>query len=65
MSESPIPTLDPKSDGSSPDIVAENIDKLHELFPDVFKDSSFKGDVVKTDAVQILRQRGIEDVKGL
>jgi adenine-specific DNA-methyltransferase len=29
----------------------------------VFKDSSFKDDVAKTNAIQILRQRGIEDVK--
>ena len=29
----------------------------------VFKDSGFKDDVAKTNAIQILRQRGIEDVK--
>jgi adenine-specific DNA-methyltransferase len=31
----------------------------------VFKDASFADDVVKTNAVQILRQAGIEDVKSL
>jgi adenine-specific DNA-methyltransferase len=31
----------------------------------VFKDSGFKNDVVKTNAVQILRTAGIEDVKSL
>lgn len=31
----------------------------------VFKDSGFADDVVKTNAVQILRQAGIEDVKSL
>lgn len=31
----------------------------------VFKDAGFKDDVVKTNAIQILRQAGIEDVKSL
>jgi len=31
----------------------------------VFKDSGFADDVVKTNAVQILRQAGIDDVKSL
>jgi len=31
----------------------------------VFKDSSFPDDVVKTNAVQILRRAGIEDIKSL
>ena len=31
----------------------------------VFKDSGFADDVVKTNAVQILRQAEIEDVKSL
>ena len=31
----------------------------------VFRDAGFKDDVVKTNAVQILRQAGIEDVKSL
>jgi len=36
------------------------------VFKDVvFKDSGFADDVVKTNAVQILRQAGIEDVKSL
>jgi len=29
----------------------------------VFRDSSFKDDVIKTNALQILRRAGIEDVK--
>lgn len=32
--------LDPKTDGASPDITAENIDKLRELFPDAFTEGS-------------------------
>ena len=32
--------LDPKTDGASQDIVAENIDKLRELFPDAFTEGS-------------------------
>ncbi|WP_111745656.1 site-specific DNA-methyltransferase [Salinisphaera orenii] len=32
--------LDPKTDGASPDIVADNIDKLRELFPDAFTEGS-------------------------
>ena len=48
----------------------EGIAKLKaELKPEVmrvvFKDAGFKDDVVKTNAVQILRQVGIEDVKSL
>jgi len=31
----------------------------------VFRDSGFEDDVVKTNAVQILRQAGIEDIKSL
>ncbi|SDU55338.1 site-specific DNA-methyltransferase [Desulfobacula phenolica] len=50
--------------------VVEGIGKLkQELEPEimrvVFKDSGFKNDVVKTNAVQILRQHQIEDVKSL
>jgi len=50
--------------------VVEGIAALRdELKPEVvrvvFKDSGFKDDVVKTNAVQILRQAGIEDVKSL
>ena len=41
-------------------------DKLKpELTRVVFKDSGFKDDVVKTNAVQILHQAGIDDVKSL
>jgi len=40
-----------------------------ELNPEIlrvgFKDSVFKDDVVKNNAVQILRQAGIDDVKSL
>ena len=48
----------------------EGVAKLkEELKPEimrvVFKDAGFKDDVVKTNAVQILRQAGIEDVKSL
>ena len=36
-----------------------------ELMRVVFKDNGFKDDVVKTNAVQILRQNGIDDVKSV
>jgi len=50
--------------------VVEGIGKLKdELEPEimrvVFKDSGFKDDVVKTNAIQILKQYDIEDVKSL
>ena len=50
--------------------VVEGIAELkEELKPEimrvVFKDSGFKNDVVKTNAVQILKQVGIEDVRSL
>jgi len=51
--------------------VVEEIAKLKEKYkPElemkvVFQDSSFKDDVVKTNAVQILKQHGIEDVKSI
>jgi adenine-specific DNA-methyltransferase len=50
--------------------VVEGIAKLKdELGPEimrvVFKDSGFKDDVVKTNAVQILRTAGIVDVRSL
>jgi len=50
--------------------VVEGIGKLkQELDPEimrvVFKDSGFKNDVVKTNAIQILKQYNIEDVKSL
>lgn len=28
--------LDPKKDGASPDVVAENLERMRELFPEVF-----------------------------
>lgn len=57
------------SDSITLDVV-EGIAKLKdELNPEimrvVFKDSGFKDDVVKTNAVQILKQAGIEDVRSL
>lgn len=36
-----------------------------ELMRVVFKDTGFKDDVIKTNAMQILRQNGIDDVKSL
>jgi adenine-specific DNA-methyltransferase len=36
-----------------------------EIMRVVFKDSGFADDVVKTNAVQILKQAGIEDVRSL
>lgn len=36
-----------------------------ELMRVVFKDTGFKNDVIKTNAMQILRQNGIDDVKSL
>jgi len=50
--------------------VVEGIGHLKaELTPEVmrvvFKDSGFKDDVVKTNAIQILKQYGIDDVKSL
>jgi adenine-specific DNA-methyltransferase len=50
--------------------VVEGIAKLKkELEPEltrvVFRDSGFKDDVIKTNAVQILKQHGIEDVRSI
>ena len=46
--------------------IAELKDELQpEVMRIVFKDNGFKDDVVKTNAVQILGQSGIEDVKSL
>lgn len=50
--------------------VVEGIAKLkEELEPEltrvVFRDSGFKDDMVKTNAVQILKQHGIEDVRSI
>lgn len=50
--------------------VVEGIGKLkNELAPEVmrvvFKDSGFQDDVVKTNAIQILKKHGIDDVKSL
>jgi adenine-specific DNA-methyltransferase len=50
--------------------VVEGIGQLKdELKPEamrvVFKDSGFQDDVVKTNAIQILKKYGIDDVKSL
>lgn len=50
--------------------VVEGIAEIKEEFnPEimrvVFRDSGFKDDVVKTNAIQILKQHGIEDVKSI
>lgn len=46
--------------------IAKLKDKLNpEIMRVVFKDTGFKDDVVKTNAVQILKQAGIEDVRSL
>jgi len=47
------------------DIAALKEEMSPEVMRVVFKDSGFADDVVKTNAVQILRQAGIEDVKSL
>jgi adenine-specific DNA-methyltransferase len=46
-------------------IAALNAELQPELMRVVFKDAGFADDVVKTNAVQILRQAGIDDVKSL
>src|SRR5699024_5483235 len=50
--------------------VVEGIAEIKEEFnPEimrvVFRDSGFEDDVVKTNAIQILKQHGIEDVKSV
>ena len=51
------------------DVVRGIATLLSELAPEtcrvVFKDSGFASDVVKTNAVQILKQAGVDDVKSL
>ena len=46
-------------------IVALKDEMKPEVMRVVLKDSGFEDDVVKTNAVQILRQAGIDDVKSL
>lgn len=57
------------SDHIDLDVVEGVADLKKELNPEimrvVFRDSGFKDDVVKTNAVQILRQHGIEDVRSI
>ena len=64
--------LDNKAQGRVVDELAAGIQAnahisiLSSFFPStVFKDAGFIDDVVKTNAVQILRQAGIDDVKSL
>ena len=42
-----VEKLDPKIDGASKDIVAENVAKLRELFPEVFTEDKIDFDVLK------------------
>lgn len=42
-----VEKLDPKIDGASKDIVAENVAKLRELFPEVFTEGKIDFDVLK------------------
>jgi adenine-specific DNA-methyltransferase len=57
------------SDTISLEVVEGNAKLKDELNPEimrvVFKDSGFKDDVVKTNAVQILKQAGIVDIRSL
>jgi adenine-specific DNA-methyltransferase len=46
-------------------IAALKTELTPEVMRVVFKDNGFANDVVKTNAVQILRQAGVEDVKSL
>jgi len=39
--------LDPKTDGATPDIVGQNIDKLRELFPEVFTEDKVDFDTLR------------------
>ena len=49
-----------------PEIIAKLKEELNpEIMRVVFKDSGFADDVVKTNAIQILKQAGIEDVRSL
>ena len=42
-----IEKLDPKTDGASPDVVADNIERLREIFPEVFADGAIDFDALK------------------
>ncbi len=57
------------SDDITLDVVEGIATLKDELKPEimrvVFKDAGFADDVVKTNAVQILKQAGIEDVRSL
>ena len=45
--KNPMEKMDPKTDGSSPDIVADNIERLREIFPEVFADGAVDFDALK------------------
>jgi len=52
--------LDPKTDGRSPDLVAENLDHLRQLFPDVFTEGRVDFEALRTilgDAVDDAPER--------
>lgn len=56
--------LDPKTDGASPDIAEENIEKLRELFPDAFTEGSDPNGPrwkVDFDALQQILGNYVED----
>lgn len=58
--------LDDNLDIETVEAIAALRDELQpERMRIVFKDSGFKDDVAKTNAVQILQQRGIEDIRSL
>ena len=46
-------------------IAALKAELTPEIMRVVFRDASFKDDVVKTNAVQILRRAGVDDIKSL
>ena len=46
-------------------IAALKMELQPEVMRVVFKDSGFKTDVVKTNAIQVLRQAGVDDIKSL
>ena len=42
-----IEKLNPMTDGSSPDVVADNIERLRDIFPEVFANGSIDFDALK------------------
>ena len=49
--------LDPKTDGSSADIVGQNIETLKELFPDVFTEGKIDFDVLRETLGEYIEER--------